>query len=193
MFKPKYFKFKSILKLFSVVILLISAVAIIIIHILGNFYQVNDGVYRSGQLNKYNLEYYVQQCEIKTIINLRGKSNKEVYNDEINISNKYNIKHIDYKLSNKKFLDFNKTSEIVQILKDAKKPFLIHCAGGADRTSLVAALYQYEIANKSIDEAKEEFSIIYGHTPFFRKYVIAMDNSFDNYTKNKIKLIKNKE
>jgi len=60
----------------------------------------------------------------------------------------------------------------------------VHCAGGADRTSLVVALYQYAIKHKSTKESKEAFSIIYGHSPFFRKYVIAMDNSFDNYVKH---------
>ncbi len=179
--------YKKIFKFIAWTISLIAVIAIVNIHILGNFYQVNDGVYRSGQLNKYNLEYYVQKYNIKTIINLRGKSKRDVYKDEISIASKYNIKHIDYKLSNKVYLDFNKTSEIIQLLKDAKKPYLIHCAGGADRTSLVSALYQYEIANKSRDEAKEEFSIIYGHAPFFRKHVIAMGDSFDNYVKNKIK------
>jgi protein tyrosine/serine phosphatase len=86
---------------------------------------------------------------------------------------------------NKKVLDFNQTSEIITLLKNSQKPLLIHCLGGADRTSLVSALYQYAIANKSIKEAKEEFSILYGHTPFFRKHVIAMDYSFDNYVKNR--------
>ncbi|VAY88302.1 hypothetical protein MNB_ARC-1_1190 [hydrothermal vent metagenome] len=75
------------------------------------------------------------------------------------------------------------------ILRSAKKPLLIHCLGGADRTSLVAALYQYGIANKSVNVAKKEFSIWYGHIPYFREEVIAMDKSFNNYvTKNKTKI-----
>ena len=83
-----------------------------------------------------------------------------------------------------------KLLEIVQILKDAQKPLLIHCYGGADRTSLVAALYQFAIAKETEKEARKEFSIWYGHAPHFRKKVIAMDRSFDNYitksTKDKI-------
>jgi protein tyrosine/serine phosphatase len=97
------------------------------------------------------------------------------------ISNKYKINHINLGISNRDFLDFNKTTQIVNIMKNAQKPLLIHCAGGADRTSLAAALYQYAIKNKSVEESKEEFSIIYGHSPYFRKHVIAMDNSFENF------------
>ena len=174
---------KKILKYLSFITLIIVITITSIIHIHGNFYEVNDDVYRSGQLNKYNLKYYINKHEIKTILNLRGSSNKKYYIDEIRVSNKYNVKHIDYEISNSVFLDFNKTSEIINIMKNAKKPLLIHCAGGADRTSLASALYQYAIKNKSINESKEEFSLIYGHSPYFREFVKAMDDSFDNYVK----------
>jgi len=184
---------KKILKYLLFIFVLISLILFIIIEILGNFYQVNDNLFRSGQLNKYNLNYYAKKHNIKTILNLRGKSTKEVYLDEIKISNELNITHINYKISNRVFLDFNKTSEIIDILKNAKKPLLVHCAGGADRTSLVAALYQYEIQNKSVKESKKEFSLLYGHSVYFRKFVIAMDNSFDNYVNNKELINKKKE
>ena len=185
---------KKILKNFSVIFIILSITITIIIHIHGNFYQVNDDVFRSGQLNKYNLEYYIKNYKIKSILNLRGSSHKQYYIDEMNISNKYDVKHIDYEISNRKFLDFNKTSEIIHIMRNAPKPLLIHCAGGADRTSLAAALYQYSINNKSIKQSKKEFSIIYGHSVYFRKFVVAMDDSFDNYVKiskgNKWKICK---
>jgi len=172
---------KKILKYFSIIFIILSITITIIIHIHGNFYQVNDDVFRSGQLNKYNLEYYINKYKIKSILNLRGSSNKQYYIDEMKISNKYNIKHIDYEISNRKFLDFNKTTQLVKIMKKAKKPLLIHCAGGADRTSMAAALYEYAIGHKSIDQSKEQFSVIYGHSVYFREFVIAMDDSFDNY------------
>ena len=177
---------KKLLKYLFFVIIFLIIVIFFIINIEGNFYKVNNDVYRSGQLNKYNLEYYINQHDIKTILNLRGKSSKEYYTNEKNIADMHNIDYINYKISNRKFLDFNKTSELVKIMKDAKKPLLIHCAGGADRTSLASALYQYAIENKSTSEAKEEFSIIYGHSVYFRPHVKAMDDSFDNYV-NKIK------
>ncbi|MBS9782408.1 MAG: tyrosine-protein phosphatase [Arcobacter sp.] len=173
--------FKKTIKWVVSLLILISAIVVSIIHILGNFYEVNDDVYRSGQLNKYNLEYYIKKHNINTIINLRGKSKKQVYLDERKIANEFNIVYVNYPISNSKFLDYKKTSEIVEILKNAKKPLLIHCAGGADRTSLVSALYQYTVAGESVEKSKEEFNIFYGYAPFFRGFVKAMGNSFDNY------------
>jgi len=174
---------KKLFKYILLFLLMFTTVVVFIIYIQGNFYKVNDDVYRSGQLNKYNLEFYIKQYHIKSILNLRGKSTRQYYTDEIKISDKYKVNHIDYGISNRKFLDFNKTMQIINIMKSAEKPLLIHCAGGADRTSLAAALYQYALKNKSVEESREEFSIIYGHSPFFRKHVIAMDNSFLNFTK----------
>ncbi len=173
--------FKKILKWFISLLIFVGIIAVFIIHILGNFYEVNNEVYRSGQLNKYNLEYYIKKHNINTIINLRGKSERQVYLDERRIANKFNISYINYPISNRKFLDYKKTSEIVGILKNAKKPLLIHCAGGADRTSLVSALYQYAVVGETIKKSKEEFSMFYGYVPFFRDFVKAMGDSFDNY------------
>ena len=159
-------------------------VGFMIVDVFGNFYQVNDGVYRSGQLNKYNLDYYLKNYNIKTIINLRGASTSSWYTDELQVAKENNTIHVNYEMWNSKFYNFNQTSEIVNILKSAKKPILIHCAGGADRTSLVSALYQYGIAKKSSEIAKEEFSAFYGYLPYFRKKVAVLGASFDNYVKN---------
>ena len=87
-------------------------------------------------------------------------------------------------MSSRKYLDFNKTSKLVKILKEVEKPILIHCEGGADRTSLASALYRYAILKQSKEEAIEELSFIYGHIPLIRPKVIAMDRSFNNYIKN---------
>ncbi len=173
--------FKKSLKYLLAFLAIVGIVIVSIIHVFGNFYKVNEGVYRSGQLNKYNLEYYLKHKKIKTIVNLRGTSTKQYYKTERALAQKYHVDYVTYGISNKVFLDFNKTSQIVHILKNAQKPILIHCNGGADRTSLAAALYQYAIAGYSIEKAKEEFSFLYGHIPFFRPHVLAMDKSFENY------------
>jgi protein tyrosine/serine phosphatase len=175
---------KKTFKYFILSLLLFIITIVFIIEIKGNFYEVNEQVYRSGQLNKYNLEYYIKEKKLKSIINLRGFSTEDFHKDEKALSDKYNIQHIDYELSNSDFLDYTKAKELVSILKNAEKPLLIHCYGGADRTALASALYQYGVAKTSVNEAKDEFTIFYGHAPFFRKEVIAMDKSFDNYVKS---------
>ncbi len=174
---------KRILKYTIFVFVLLVLLVIVDIHVLGNFYKIDDRVYRSGELNKYNLTYYIKKYKFKTIINLNGTSSRDIYKDEISIAKDFNITHINHKLSNKKFLDFNQTIELVQLMKKAEKPLLIHCIGGADRTSLASALYHYAILGKTKEQSQKQFSLLYGHSPFFRPFVQAMDDSFDNYVK----------
>jgi protein tyrosine/serine phosphatase len=128
------------------------------------------------------MPYYLEKYKIKTILNLRGEKQKEEwYQNEQRITKEHNITLITHKISARKYLDFNHTSKIVKILKDAKKPLLIHCEGGADRTSLVSALYRYALKHQSKEKAEEELSILYGHIPLIRPKVIAMEKSFYNY------------
>ncbi len=174
---------KKISKYTAYLLVLLVLLVAADIHILGNFWTIEDRVYRSGELNRYNLTYYAKKYKLKTIINLNGRSSRDIYKDEINIAKQFDITHINHKLSNKKFLDFNQTKELVKLMKDAEKPLLIHCIGGADRTSLASALYLYAIVGKSYELSKEQFSLLYGHSPFFRPFVQAMGDSFDNYVK----------
>lgn len=167
-------------------LIFIAFIGFIITEVLGNFHKVDNNVFRSGQLNEYNLRYYAKKYKFKTILNLRGPSSRPYYTNEIKISNEYNITHIDHAISNSKYLTLDQTSKLVKVMREAKKPMLIHCAGGADRTSLLAALYQYAIKKHSVAVAKEEFSIFYGYLPFFRPKVLAMRKSFDNYVKKTI-------
>ncbi len=151
----------------------------------GNFHKLDNNAYRSAQLFSFNMPYYLEEYKIKTVLNLRGEQKgKSWYEKEKKITDEFNVTLVTFKMSSRRYLDFNKTSKLVEILKKVKKPILIHCEGGADRTSLVSALYRYAILKHSKEEAMKELSFIYGHIPLIRPKVIAMDRSFSNYIKN---------
>jgi protein tyrosine/serine phosphatase len=172
---------KKIIKI--VLILLLFYVGYGLIY--GNFHKLDNDAYRSAQLFYFNMPYYLEQYKIKTVLNLRGEQkHKSWYKSELKITKEHNVTLINFKMSSRQYLDFNKTSSLVEILKGAEKPILIHCEGGADRTSLASALYIYGVKGKSQEEAREELSFIYGHLPSIRPKVIAMDRSFNNYVKN---------
>lgn len=153
--------------------------------IYGNFHRLDKNGYRSAQLFSFNMPYYLKEYKIKTVLNLRGEQRgKSWYENEKKITDELNVTLITYKMSSRKYLDFNKSSKLVEILRKSEKPILIHCEGGADRTSLASALYRFAILKESKEEAMEEFSFIYGHIPLIRPKVIAMDRSFNDYIKN---------
>jgi protein tyrosine/serine phosphatase len=66
--------------------------------------------------------------------------------------------------------------KLINIVKNAKKPILIHCKAGADRTGLVSALYLYSIGDKN---ASKMLSFKYGHLSVGPTK--AMDESFEKW------------
>jgi len=144
----------------------------------GNFHKINDELYRSGQLFDYNLPKYYKKYRFKTILNLRGKSNSKWYEYEKKFAKEHNITLIDFGISDRKIQNIETMQKIVDIIENAKKPILIHCKAGADRTGLASALYLYSIGDK---RAESMLSLRYGHFPYLISKTKAMDKSFENY------------
>jgi protein tyrosine phosphatase (PTP) superfamily phosphohydrolase (DUF442 family) len=146
----------------------------------GNFHAVKAGVlYRSAQLDDAELQAVVQQHGIKSVLNLRGANpGSPWYDREIAESRALGLVHYDYALSARRFVTPRQIADILEILRKAPKPLLIHCMSGADRSGLVAALYRYAVAGASAAEADQQLSLFYGHFPYLTSRTGAMDASF---------------
>jgi protein tyrosine/serine phosphatase len=146
----------------------------------GNLHAVSAGVlYRSAQLSKTETGWAVREYRIKSVLNLRGAhEGQHWYDDEIAASGELGLAHFDYPLSSKRFVTTQQIEEILDIVRKAPKPLLIHCKSGADRSGLVAALYRYSETGASAPDADRELSLIYGHFPYLMSRSGAMDDSF---------------
>jgi undecaprenyl-diphosphatase len=149
----------------------------------GNFHVISEGkAYRSRQLDRDELTRYVHEYGIKSVLNLRGRNPGAVwYREEIQGAESLELRLYDYGISANRDVVDHDVERILAILREAPKPILIHCKSGADRTSLVAALYLYRIECRSRDEAERQLSLRYGHFPFFWNSTIAMDRTFQRY------------
>ncbi|SCB32091.1 DNA-binding response regulator, OmpR family, contains REC and winged-helix (wHTH) domain [Rhizobium multihospitium] len=149
----------------------------------GNFHAVIPGeLYRSAQLSPTQIETYVRENGIRSIVNLRGENLKhDWYNQEVKTAQRLGVEHIDFKMSARKIMTPDRADQLVDILRSAPKPILIHCQAGADRTGLVAVIYSQKIAGMSAKAAAEQLSITYGHIgiPYLSK-TYAMDESLQN-------------
>jgi protein tyrosine/serine phosphatase len=135
-----------------------------VLQISGNFHTVIAGqLYRSAQPTSAQLERYVRDHGIETVINLRGENTADWYRQEIATSEKLGIKHIDFRMSASQELDPERAAELVAVMKSAPKPILIHCQAGADRSGLASALYSHWVAQKSEHFAEGQLSFYYGH------------------------------
>jgi protein tyrosine/serine phosphatase len=146
----------------------------------GNFHAVSEGqFYRSAQLAAGELRSAIHEHGIRSILNLRGAHPGEAwYDDEVAVSQALGVAHYDYGLSAYRVVTNGQISEILDILRYAPKPLLVHCKSGADRAGLVSALYRFAGEGASADQADQQLSMLYGHFPYFGSRSKAMDDSF---------------
>jgi len=144
----------------------------------GNFHAITTReAYRSAQLNRDKLEYYIRRYNIRSILNLRGENpSSDWYRDELSVSATNNIKHYDIALLSTREPTENDVKQLMEIFREAPRPILIHCQAGADRSGLVAAMWKVIVDQESKPEAEEQLSIFYGHVPLGGRY--AMDKFF---------------
>jgi protein tyrosine/serine phosphatase len=143
----------------------------------GNIHTVLPGaLFRSAELSRDGFEHVIRHFRINTVINLRGAApGHRWYEDELEAARATGARHIDLRLSATHILSAAELDEIRIVLARAQRPVLIHCQGGADRSGLVAALYEYWIAHRSAEEAAEQLSFRYGHFPWLGSRSAAMD------------------
>lgn len=157
-----------------------------VLQLMGNFHEVIPGqLYRSNQPSASQISSYVKDHGIKTIINLRGENEKSAwYRRETAASETLGITHIDFGMSAHKQLTMERVAALVQIMRDAPKPILIHCQSGADRTGLASAIYASLVAGLDEGTAESQLSIRFGHLgiPYFSS-AYAMDRTWEDIEK----------
>lgn len=148
----------------------------------GNFHTVEPGlVYRSAQLSGDELLEKAREHGIRSVLNLRGENRDQTwYREELAAARLAKLQHLDYGLSATRVLTQRQMDELLEILRLAPKPVLIHCQAGADRTGLAAALYRLS-QGRSRAEAEQELSLRYGHFPYAGSGTDAMDRSLAAY------------
>lgn len=146
----------------------------------GNVHTVERHLlYRSAQLDGDDLESLIRSRGIATVLNLRGAApGQPWYVEELRATAAAGALHLDLGMSANRRPDERTLERLIEILHSARKPLLVHCNGGADRSGLAAALYELLDANKSPAEAAGQLSFRYGHFPWLTSRTGAMDQTF---------------
>ncbi len=135
-----------------------------------NFSVVEDGkLYRSAQLTTSELEETIEKYHIKTVISLRGSpSATSYYEAEAVTLERLKVKFVPLALQDEYYPEESELKEIIQQLGHGEFPMLIHCRVGADRTGMIAAIYQRSFMNKSLEESLKQLSFKNWHVPLFK-------------------------
>ena len=146
----------------------------------GNIHQIGASeAYRSAQLSPSAFESIIHDHSIKTVINLRGpQQNAAWYDAERATTQRLGVTYIDLPLSANEEPDDAKLDLLIATMRDAQRPLLIHCEGGADRSGLASALYRRFVEGVTYEKAAEELSFRYGHFPWLTSRTGAMDRAF---------------
>ena len=147
----------------------------------GNMHEVRAGeLYRSAQPSAQDIARYQRNYGIKSIINLRGGNpNDQWYQEEIAASAASGIKHYDFRMKGSRELTDEQALALIDLMRNAPKPVLIHCHSGADRTGLAAAMYLAAISKQSEWTAERQMWLMYGHIPYSMGAAVAMNRTFE--------------
>lgn len=150
------------------------------LQLVGNIHVVEPGaLYRSAQLNEQKLADVIAAYGIQSVINLRGENNGSWwYDNEMRVTIASGAFHFDVRMSavhDPKDATINKLMETIRI---APRPILIHCQSGSDRTGLAAALFERFVEKRPADVAAHQISFRYGHFPWLGSRSIAMDRAY---------------
>jgi protein tyrosine/serine phosphatase len=125
-----------------------------------NFGAVEAGrVYRSAQPDAENLRTWAAEHDIKTIVQLRGKSPGEEAQALIDSKG---IDVVRLPMSARSYPTRKQLIALWDTFASANYPLLIHCRAGADRTGLAAAIYTLQRTG-NLERASNELALHYGH------------------------------
>ena len=148
-----------------------------------NFHQVCDEVYRANQPSPSHLKAYKDKG-IKAVLNLRGFTQQSYALFEEETCKNLGLDLISVPFSGSSAPQPEKLLEIIDIMDNIPKPFVLHCKSGADRAGLVSAIYIIIQKNLSVTEAKKQLSFKYLHLDFTKTGILDyILNVFDERLK----------
>ncbi len=157
------------------------------LHLTGNFHEVRKGeLYRAAQPSTETLERFAKEYGGATVLNLRGPgAGQDWYDNEVAAADRLGLKHIDFRMQASQFFTPETAQQLIGLMKEAPKPLLIHCAGGADRTGFASMVYLMALTDVGEWRAERQLSIRYGHLgiPYISK-AYPMDESWEAFERS---------
>jgi protein tyrosine/serine phosphatase len=146
-----------------------------------NLHAVVPGqVYRAAQPAPGWLRAFARANGIQTIVNLRGTCYpQDWYLEEASIVQELGISLEDVCLSAGRLPSPHELRQLALVIENARRPLLMHCRHGADRTGLASAIVLLLEQDMPLQTAQAQLSLRFGHLAMGR--VNILNRFFDFY------------
>lgn len=143
-----------------------------------NRHRMSQEAWRSAQPAPHQIRDAARRG-VKTVINLRGDQSFGTTWLEDRACKQNGLTLINFKLRSRAAPSREELHAIREMLTSIEYPVLIHCKSGADRAGLMSVLYRHVREGVSIENAKRELSLRYGHIR--QADTGVLDYFFDRY------------
>lgn len=119
-------------------------------------------VYRSGQVSKWMLEPKLKEHGIQVVIDMNGiEADDEHQAAEIETVARLGLEHHRFKMGGDGTGDIRNYANAIEVIhncQQSRRPVLVHCSAGAQRTGGVVATYRMLVLGQSPQDAYAELS-----------------------------------
>ncbi len=167
---------KKIGIILGLLILIAVAKYVYDVNINHNFKAITDGkVYKSGVIPPDQLEDYINEHNIKSVIDLRFPGTDDLVNnpeipEELIVEKEAidNIPNVNYfNVGSEQIPDQKTLDNFYKVMDDSTNyPVLIHCYHGEGRAPLFSSIYRIEYEGMSNEEARKKSRVLVKWSPF---------------------------
>ncbi len=143
--------------------------------------KVAPGVFRANQPSPDRIMRWAN-FGIKTIINLRGRSNHGSYFLEFQKCKDLGIHLVNHPLYATRLAAAEELLALENIFQTIEYPILLHCKSGADRAGLASVLYHLLILDTPFLKARKQLSLRHLHVRLARSGIL--DFMLDTYERD---------
>ena len=146
-----------------------------------NFDCVTPGrCYRTAQPSANFLARVERTHGIRSIINLRDENEDDAwYREEKQAAQHLGLNLVNAGLCGDEQTPADDFRKVVHLIAESPEPMLIHCASGSDRTGLASAVYLLIRTDTTLEKAREQLHLRYGHFAWTRKG--CLDRTLESY------------
>lgn len=116
---------------------------------------------------------------IKTVVNLRGRTESSTYAHEVAACETAGLKLVDFRIRSRAAPTREELLAARELFSTLEYPILMHCKSGADRVGIMSVLYMHVRQNVPISDARNQLSLRYGHIR--QADTGILDQVFDSY------------